>query len=120
MKNLKLKYAMWLLTLLVLTAFSSFGKNPPDSTNRYSIKQSQHCFDEQKSLGIIIYAQDTIIQKQEQKIKNLELLSDTLFTSNKKITKINNALKSNNTTLKTYLKILGGIGLVELLVIILK
>jgi hypothetical protein len=82
----------------------SYGQGKVDTTNQYSIKQSLRCFAEQKSLGIIIFAQDTIIKGQKQKINNLEFLSDTLFKSNKSLTKINKDNKDKIATKNNWIK----------------
>lgn len=93
MKKVKSLNAILLLIVLVTIACSSYGQNQPNSINHFSIKQSQHCFDEQKALGKIIFAKDTIITEQKQKIANLKFLTDTCLYANKALGKENKKLE---------------------------
>ena len=120
MKKGNLKKYLLLLTALVTIVAISYGSNPPDSTNHTLINNSIKCFEEVKVLGSRINKTDSINLELEKKVARLTFLSDTCAKTNTVLTNNNNALKSKNTTLKTYLKLLGGISLIELLVIVLK
>lgn len=106
MKKVKSLNATLLLIVLATTVYSSFGQNQPDTTSHFSIKQSQHCFDEQKALGRIIFAKDTIILEQKQKIANLKFLSDTCVKSNEAILKENKKLEDKVNRTKFWNKII--------------
>lgn len=54
------------LILLVTTAHISYGQVRLDSTNLFSIKQSIKCFEEAKSLKVIIKQKDSIIMAVNQ------------------------------------------------------
>ena len=43
-----------------MTAHISYGQSKQDTINQYSIRQSLKCFEEQKSLKVIIESKDSI------------------------------------------------------------
>ena len=118
-KKARLLRSLLTLILLVSIAHLSYGQVNHTDTTQFTIKQSLKCFTEQKSLGVIIHAQDTIIQKQGQKIKNLEFLSDTLFKSNKSLTKINNDNKAVIETKNKWIKGLAYVATTEFIVLVI-
>lgn len=100
-----------------MIACSSYGQNQPNSINHLSIKQSQHCFDEQKALGKIIFAKDTIITEQKQKIANLKFLSDTCLSVNKVLVKENKKIEDKVNKTKFLNKVLAYTLIIETIVL---
>jgi hypothetical protein len=95
-----------------LTAHIGYGQSSQDSTS-LSIRNSIKCFVEQKALRVIIESKDSINKELVSKYNRTMFLVDTCIKVNTMLSKDNNALKSKNTTLKFYIKIMGGIILVE-------
>jgi len=95
-----------------LTAHIGFGQSNQDSTS-LSIKNSIKCFFEQKALRVIIESKDSINKELVSKANRTMFLADTCIKTNTIIVKENKALKAKNSELKTYLKTLGVIILLE-------
>jgi hypothetical protein len=85
-----------------MTAHISYGQNGQDSINHYSIKQSIKCFEEQKSLKVIIQQKDSIIMAitKYDMMKETELLDAAKKLDNDKRIAEQKAIKLQN---KNYL-----------------
>jgi hypothetical protein len=95
-----------------LTAHTSYGQLNQDSTS-LSIRNSIKCFAEQKALKVIIGSKDSINKELVSKFNRTMFLADTCIKANIILNNENKVLKDKNTTLKSYIKILGGVILVE-------
>ncbi len=102
-----------------MIAATSYGSNPPDSTKHTLINNSIKCFEEVKVLGSRINKTDSINVGLNKKIDNLEFLSDTLLTSNKNLTKINNDNKAVIETKNKWIKGLAYVATTEFIVLVI-
>ena len=96
----------------------AIGQTKHLDTNHFSIKQSIRCFEEQKTLGKIIFAKDTIILEQGKKIANLKFLADTCVKSNVAITKENKELEDKVNKTKFWNKVITYCLVVETVVLL--
>ena len=97
MKKIQSFKILLILIALLTTAHISYGQVKPDSTNQFSIKQSLKCFQEQKSLKVIIEQKDSI------NIMITAYYQKTKIELQKEVVKQNNEiaeLKDKNETLK--------------------
>ena len=85
-----------------MTAHISYGQLAQDSINQFSIKQSLKCFEEQKSLKVIIQQKDSIIMAitKYDMMKETELLDAAKKLDNDKRNAETKAIKLQN---KNYL-----------------
>lgn len=95
-----------------MTAHTNYGQSNQDSTS-LSIRNSIKCFVEQKALRVIIESKDSINKELVSKVDRTTFLADTCIKVNTILSKENNDFKSKNNTLKSYIKIMGVIILVE-------
>jgi|688.fasta_scaffold252286_5 hypothetical protein len=93
-----------------------YGQSAQDSINQFSIKQSIKCFEEQKSLNVIIQTKDSIIMEitKFDMIKEKELLSET-----KKLNIANSYLEKEKDKQKFYTIIYRAIAVAEAVVLII-
>lgn len=99
-----------------MTAHLSYGQSVQDSTNQYSIRQSIKCFEEQKSLKVIIESKDsinltmaTIFDKKETVYKD----------ETKKLAMANSYLEKEKDKQKFYTIIYRAIAVAEAVVLII-
>lgn len=99
-----------------MIAHISYGQSVQDSTNQYSIRQSLKCFEEQKSLKVIIESKDSIIMEitKFDMMKEEELLSET-----KKLNLANSYLEKEKDKQKFYTIIYRAIAVAESVVLII-
>ena len=99
-----------------MIAHISYGQLAQDSTNQYSIRQSLKCFEEQKSLKVIIESKDsiniimaTIFDKKETAYKD----------ETKKLAMANSYLEKEKDKQKFYTIIYRAIAVAEAVVLII-
>ncbi len=118
MRSKNLKKCLYLLIALATIQHTAIGQQNRLDTSLFSIKQSIRCFEEQKVLGEIIFAKDTIISEQKQKIANLKFLSDTCLSVNKILVKENKNLEDKVNKTKSWNKALTYTLVIETIVLL--
>lgn len=102
-----------------MTAHLSYGQSVQDSTNHYSIRQSIKCFEEQKSLKVIIESKDSIIMAYSSFEKETKQIQDKLLTETKKLNLANSYLEKEKDKQKFYTIIYRAIAVAESVVLII-
>ncbi len=100
-----------------MTAVTSYGNNPPDSTNHLLINNSIKCFEEIKVLGSRINKTDSINKELEAKYNRSQFLADTCLSVNKVLVKENKKLEDKVNSTKFWNKALTYTLIVETIVL---
>ena len=119
MKKQSLIIRLAVLIALVMTAHLSYGQSVQDSTNQYSIRQSLKCFEEQKSLKVIIESKDSIIMSWEMWQKQTAPIKAKLIEDNKKLNLANSYLEKEKDKQKFYTIIYRAIAVAEAVVLVI-
>lgn len=116
MKKQSLITRLTVLIALAMTAHISYGQSKQDTINQYSIRQSLKCFEEVKSLKVIIESKDsinitmaTIFDKKETVYKD----------ETKKLAMANSYLEKEKDKQKFYTIIYRAIAVAEAVVLII-